>query len=57
MVAWGGQPIGALAGAGLVGTLGIPGTHVIGIAPLALTAVFALRLLGPAAVGDVDDDA
>jgi MFS family permease len=51
MFAWGGQPLGALAGAALVGTVGIPGTHLVGIALLAITALLALRLLRPASLG------
>lgn len=57
MFAWGGQPIGALAGAGLVGVLGIPGTHLIGIGLLMITSLAALRVLSPAALGTTVPDA
>lgn len=56
MFAWGGQPLGALSGAAIVGLVGIPGTHLIGVALLALTAVISLRVLRPSALSPTPAD-
>jgi MFS family permease len=53
MIAWGGQPLGALIGAGAVLLVGIPGTHVIALALLCVTAVLFMYTLRPSAMAEV----